>query len=435
LTSNAELHTRRQSAVPRGVSNSLAVYAERAANAELWDVEGRRYIDFASGISVLNTGHVHPKVRAAIAQQLEKLTHTCFQVTPYESYIALAESLNALAPGAGPKKTIFFTTGAEAVENAIKIARFSTRRAAVIAFSGGFHGRTLACMSLTGKVQPYKTGFGPMLPEIYHVPFPMPYHGVTVEHALQALEQLFKADVDPARVAAIIIEPVLGEGGFYAAPPELLRRLRSLCDSHGIVLIADEIQSGFGRTGRMFAIEHAGVEPDLITIAKSVAGGVPLSAVTGKAEIMDAPGPGGLGGTFAGSPLACAAGLAVLQVMREEQLLTRAHDIGRFMTSRLKGLAVRFPCLGEVRGLGAMVAVELVKNGRAEAPDADLTKALVQAAGRHGLIILSCGVYSNVIRFLAPLTISDALLKEGFRLFELALDEVAGGALKARAAV
>jgi 4-aminobutyrate aminotransferase / (S)-3-amino-2-methylpropionate transaminase / 5-aminovalerate transaminase len=434
LKSNAELHARRQLAVPRGVTNSLAVYAERACNAELWDVEGRRYIDFASGISVLNTGHVHPKVSAAIAQQLEKLTHTCFQVTPTESYVALAEALNALAPGAGPKKTIFLTTGAEAVENAIKIARFHTRRSAVIAFSGGFHGRTLACISLTGKVQPYKAGFGPMLPEIYHLPFPMPYHGVSVEDTLAALEQLFKGDVDPARVAAIIIEPVLGEGGFYAAPPELLRRLRALCDTHGIVFIADEIQCGFGRTGRMFAIEHSGVEPDLITIAKSVAGGVPLSAVTGKAEIMDAPGPGGLGGTFAGSPLACAAGLAVLEVMREEQLLKRAQEIGRFLSSRLKGLQVRFPCVGEVRNLGAMVALELVKNMRADAPDAELTKALVQAAGRRGLIILSCGIYSNVIRFLAPLTISDALLKEGCHLFEQALEEVAGGALPARAA-
>jgi 4-aminobutyrate aminotransferase/(S)-3-amino-2-methylpropionate transaminase len=273
-----------------------------------------------------------------------------------------------------------------------------------------------------------------MLPEIYHLPYPMPYHGVTVEHSLQALEHLFKADVDPARVAAIIIEPVLGEGGFYAAPPELLRRLRSVCDSHGIVLIADEIQSGFGRTGRMFAIEHAGVEPDLITIAKSVAGGVPLSAVIGRAEIMDSPGPGGLGGTFAGSPLGCAAGLAVLEVMREEKLLARAQDIGRFMSSRLKGLAVRFPCVGEVRALGAMVALELVKGGRADAPDAELTRALVQAAGRQGLIILSCGVYANVIRFLAPLTIPDALLKEGFRLFELALDEVAGAGVKVKAA-
>jgi 4-aminobutyrate aminotransferase / (S)-3-amino-2-methylpropionate transaminase / 5-aminovalerate transaminase len=434
LTSNAELHQRRQQAVPRGITNSLAVYADRAANAELWDVEGRRYIDFASGISVLNTGHVHPKVKEAIAQQLEKFTHSCFQVTPYESYIALAERLNSLAPGSAPKKTIFLTTGAEAVENAIKIARFHTRRSAVIAFSGGFHGRTLACMSLTGKVQPYKAGFGPMLPEIYHLPFPMPYHGVTVEDSLGALEQLFKADVDPARVAAIIIEPVLGEGGFYIAPADLLRRLRAVCDTHGIVLIADEIQSGFGRTGRMFAIEHSDVVPDLITVAKSVAGGVPLSAVIGKAEIMDAPDPGGLGGTFAGSPLACAAGLAVLEVMRDEQLLERSQDIGRFIHSRLKGLAVRFPCVGEVRGLGAMVAVELVKNGRADAPDPELTRALVQAAGRHGLIILSCGVYSNVIRFLAPLTIPDALLKEGFRLFETALDQVAGGTVRARAA-
>jgi 4-aminobutyrate aminotransferase / (S)-3-amino-2-methylpropionate transaminase / 5-aminovalerate transaminase len=435
LTSNAELHARRQQAVPRGVSNSLAVYAERASNAEIWDVEGRRYIDFASGISVLNTGHVHARVKQAIERQLAKFTHTCFQVTPYESYIALAEALNSLAPGPAPKKTIFLTTGAEAIENAIKIARFHTRRSAVIAFAGGFHGRTLACISLTGKVQPYKAGFGPMLPEVYHVPFPMAYHGVTVEDSLRALEQLFKADVDPARVAAIIIEPVLGEGGFYAAPPELLRRLRTLCDSHGIVLIADEIQSGFGRTGRMFAIEHAGVVPDLITIAKSVAGGVPLSAVTGKAEIMDAPGPGGLGGTFAGSPLACAAGLAVLEVMREENLLSRAQEIGRFMSSRLKGLQVRFPCVGDVRALGAMVAVELVKNSRADSPDAELTRALVQAAGRLGLVVLSCGVYSNVIRFLAPLTIPDALLKEGFSLFEQALEEVVGTQLKTRAAV
>jgi 4-aminobutyrate aminotransferase/(S)-3-amino-2-methylpropionate transaminase len=428
LTSNAELHERRKNAIPRGVTNSLAVYADRASNAELWDVEGRRYIDFASGIAVLNTGHLHPKVKEAIARQLDRFTHTCFQVTPYESYVALAEQLNEIAPGDTPKKTIFLSTGAEAVENAIKIARFHTKRSAVIAFAGGFHGRTLACISLTGKVQPYKAGFGPMLPEIYHLPFPMAYHGITVENSLEALDQLFKADVDPARVAAIIIEPVLGEGGFYAAPAELLRRLRGLCDSHGIVLIADEIQTGFGRTGRMFAIEHAGVEPDLITIAKSVAGGVPLSAVIGKAQIMDSPGPGGLGGTYAGSPLACAAGLAVLEVIREEQLLNRAQHIGHFMTSRLKGLQVRFPCVGDVRSLGAMVAIELVRNCSPDAPDADITKALVQAAGRRGLVLLSCGVYSNVIRFLAPLTISDALLKEGFHLFEQSLDEVARAA-------
>jgi 4-aminobutyrate aminotransferase/(S)-3-amino-2-methylpropionate transaminase len=425
MSTNSDLHQRRESAVPRGVTNSLAIYADRGANAELWDVEGRRFVDFASGISVLNTGHLHPKVKAALAGQLDRFVHTCFQVTPYESYIALAEQLNAVAPGETPKKTIFLSTGAEAVENAIKIARFHTRRSALIAFSGGFHGRTLACISLTGKVLPYKAGFGPMLPEIYHLPFPIPYHGVTVEHSLAALEQLFKADLDPARVAAIIIEPVLGEGGFYAAPAELLRKLRSLCDQHGIVLIIDEIQSGFARTGRMFAIEYSGVEPDLMVVAKSIAGGVPLSAVIGKAPIMDAPGPGGLGGTFAGSPLACAAGLAVLDVIRDEDLAKRALHIGHFMTSRLKGLQVRYPCIGDVRGLGAMVAMELVKNGRAELPNAELTSQLVQAAGRAGLIILGCGIYSNVIRFLAPLTISDALLKEGFNLLEQALREVA----------
>lgn len=424
MTSNAELHERRKNAIPRGVSNSLGIYADRASNAELWDVEGKRYIDFASGIAVVNTGHVHPKVKAAIAKQLDRFIHTCFQVTPYESYVALAEQLNELAPGKTPKKTIFLSTGAEAIENAIKIARFHTKRSAIIAFSGGFHGRTLACISLTGKVQPYKAGFGPMLPEVYHLPFPMAYHGIDVEQSLQALEHLFKADVDPARVAAIVIEPVLGEGGFYVAPNELLRKLRAICDQHGILLIADEIQTGFARTGRMFAIEHSGVEPDLMTIAKSVAGGVPLSAVIGKAEIMDSPAPGGLGGTYAGAPLACAAGLAVLEVIREEQLLNRAQHIGHFMNSRLKGLQVRFPAIGEVRTLGAMVAVELVKNCSAEQPDADLTKALVQAAGRRGLVLLSCGIYGNVIRFLAPLTISDALLKEGFHIFEQALDEV-----------
>jgi 4-aminobutyrate aminotransferase/(S)-3-amino-2-methylpropionate transaminase len=424
MSTNSDLHQRRQSAVPRGVTNSLAVYADRGANAELWDVEGRRFIDFASGISVLNTGHLHPKVKAALAAQLERFVHTCFQVTPYESYIALAERLNAAAPGETPKKTIFLSTGAEAVENAIKIARYHTRRSALIAFSGGFHGRTLACISLTGKVLPYKAGFGPMLPEIYHLPFPIPYHGVTVEHSLAALEQLFKADLDPARVAAIIIEPVLGEGGFYAAPAELLRKLRALCDQHGIVLIIDEIQSGFARTGRMFAIEYCGIEPDLMVVAKSIAGGVPLSAVIGKAPIMDAPAPGGLGGTFAGAPLACAAGLAVLDVIRDDDLAKRALHVGHFMTSRLKGLQVRYPCIGDVRGLGAMVAMELVKNGRADQPDAQLTSQLVQAAGRAGLIILACGIYSNVIRFLAPLTISDALLKEGFNLLEQALREV-----------
>jgi 4-aminobutyrate aminotransferase/(S)-3-amino-2-methylpropionate transaminase len=403
------------------------VYADHAQNAELWDVEGRRYIDFASGIAVLNTGHVHPRMKAALARQLEKLTHACFQVTPYEGYIALAERLNALAPGATPKKTIFLSTGAEAVENAVKIARYHTNRSAVIAFTGGFHGRTLLCIGLTGKVQPYKAGFGPMPPEVFHVPFPIAYHGITAENSFAAFENLFKADVDPARVAAIIIEPVLGEGGFYIAPPSFLQKLRQFCDQHGIVLIADEIQTGFARTGRMFAIEHAGVEPDLMTIAKSVAGGVPISAVIGKAAIMDAPPPGGLGGTFAGSPLGCAAGLATLDVIRDENLVERARVIGERMVGRLKAMQSRLPCIGEVRGLGAMVAIELVKNRDANAPDAELTKALTQAAGRKGLVLLSCGVRGNVIRFLAPLTIPEALLDEGLQIVEDCLKELTAG--------
>jgi 4-aminobutyrate aminotransferase/(S)-3-amino-2-methylpropionate transaminase len=420
------LADRHKAAVPRGISTKT-LYAARAQNAELWDVEGKRYIDFGSGISVLNTGHLHPKVKAAVAQQLEKLMHACFQITPYEGYVQLAERLNGLMPGPGPNKTIFLTTGAEAVENAIKIARFHTKRSAVIAFNAGFHGRTLAASALTGKVTPYKAGFGPMLPEVFHVPYPMTYHGVSVESSLEAIDRLFKADVDPARVAAIIIEPVLGEGGFYAAPGELLRKLRALCDQHGIVFIVDEVQSGFGRTGRMFAIEHAGVEPDLITIAKSVAGGVPLSAVIGKAAIMDAPGPGGLGGTYAGSPLGCAAGLAVLDVIRDEKLLERASQTGNFLVSRLRGLQARFPAIGDVRGLGAMVAIELVKNRRADSPDADLAKALVQAAAKRGLVILTCGMNGNVVRFLTPLTIADPLLKEGMNLFEQALGDAVEG--------
>jgi len=431
MSKNADLHKRRIAAIPRGVGNSLAVYADRAQNAELWDVEGRRYVDFASGIAVLNTGHVHPHVKAAMAAQLEKLTHGCFQVTPYESYIALAEALNKLAPGPTPKKTIFLSTGAEAVENAIKIARYATKRSGVIAFNGGFHARTLGCIALTGKVQPYKVGFGPMLPEVFHVPFPMAYHGVTPEHSFAAIENLFKADIDPQRVAAVIIEPVQGEGGFYIAPPEFMRALRALCDRHGILLIADEIQTGFARTGKTFAIEYSGVEPDLMTVAKSIAGGVPLSAVIGKAEIMDAPVVGGLGGTFAGSPLACAAGLAVLEVLQKEKLNERAVELGGKLTARLKSLQAKFPCIGEVRALGMMVAIELVKNRRAEAPDADLTKAVVQAAGRRGLILLSCGLYSNVIRILAPLTIPEAQLDEGLKLLEESIEEASSGAASA----
>src|SRR5512137_83748 len=362
MSRNQDLQGRRDAAFARGLGNQLPVYIERARNAELWDVEGNRYIDFGSGIAVLNTGHLHPRVQTAVARQLDAFSHTCLMITPYAVAVELAEQLIRLAPGPSPKKAIFVTTGAEAVENCIKIARAHTGRSGVIAFGGGFHGRTFMAMALTGKVAPYKTGFGPFPPEVYHAPFPIAYHGVSVQQSLDALEHIFKYDVEPARVAAIIVEPVMGEGGFYIAPPEFLQALRKLCDQHGIVLIADEIQTGFARTGRMFATEYAGIEPDLMTMAKSLAGGFPLAAVVGKAHIMDAPNPGGLGGTYAGSPIACAAALAVLEVIEEETLCNRATALGELMASSLRGLQREIPAIGEVRNLGAMVAMELVKH-------------------------------------------------------------------------
>jgi 4-aminobutyrate aminotransferase/(S)-3-amino-2-methylpropionate transaminase len=433
MSRNQELQGRRDAAFARGLGNQLPVYIERARNAEMWDVEGRRYIDFGSGIAVLNTGHLHPKVQAAVAKQLDAFSHTCLMVTPYESAVQLAEKLNKLAPGPTPKKAIFVTTGAEAVENTIKIARAHTGRSGVIAFGGGFHGRTFMAMALTGKVAPYKAGFGPFPAEVYHAPFPIAYHGVSVRDSLDALEHLFKYDIEPSRVAAIIIEPVMGEGGFYIAPPEFLQALRKLCDQHGIVLVVDEIQTGFARTGRMFAIEHAGIEPDLMTMAKSLAGGFPLAAVVGKAHIMDAPGPGGLGGTYAGSPIACAAALAVLDVIEEEKLCQRAGAIGTLMVDALRGAQKSLPAIGEVRNLGAMVAIELVKNGDPHAPDADLAKALVKRAAEKGVVLLSCGLYGNVIRFLAPLTAADAILREGLGLVIDALRELTQADVKAAA--
>ena len=436
MTTNAELQKLREAAVPRGVSNLLPVFTERAQNAELWDVEGKRYIDFAAGIAVLNTGHLHPLVKAAVAAQLEKFSHTCFQVTQYESYVRLADRLNKLAPGPTPKKTLFLSTGAEAVENAVKIARAYTKRSAVIAFAGAFHGRTMMTMGLTGKTAPYKLGFGPMPGEIFHVPFPCDYLGVSQAQSLAALDMLFKADVDPARVAAIIIEPVQGEGGFYQAPIEFLRELRRICDQHGIVMIADEVQTGFARTGKLFAIEHSGVEPDLITVAKSLAGGFPLSGVIGKAQIMDAPAPGGLGGTYAGSPLSCAAALAVLEVIEKEGLCARANAIGAQLKQRLNSLRGRLAanCVGDVRGLGAMIALELVRNGDVAQPDADLTRALVAKAAANGLLILSCGTRANVIRFLVPLTASDAIVGEGLDILERSIVELVGVAAEAKRA-
>lgn len=425
MATNNDLHTRRESAVPRGWGSVLPVYIDRAENAELWDVEGTRYIDFASGIAVTNTGHLHPKVRAAVADQLEHVSHTCFMVTPYEPAVTLAERLNALVPGDSPKKTLFVNSGAEAVENAVKIARYHTRRPGVIAFSGGFHGRTMFALALTGKVAPYKQGFGPFAGDVYHAPYPHAYRGVSVDDSITAIEHLFKEDIEPERVAAIIVEPVLGEGGFVPAPPELLRRLRTMCDSHGIVFIVDEIQTGFARTGRLFALEHAGVEADLMTLAKSLAGGFPLAAVTGKTEIMDAPHPGGIGGTYGGSPIACAAALAVLDVIAEEDLAARAAALGDLLTAELHRLAERFPIIGEVRGLGAMMAMELVTDQETKTPATDLAKALVQHAGRNGLVVLSCGVYGNVIRILAPLTASDGIVREGLAILEKSLTEVA----------
>jgi len=426
MSRNLDLQARRDAAFARGLGNQLPVYVERARNAELWDVDGRRYIDFGSGIAVLNTGHLHPTVQAAVAKQLEAFSHTCLMVTPYAAAVELAEALNALAPGPNPKKTIFVTTGAEAVENTIKIARAHTGRAGVIAFGGGFHGRTFMAMALTGKVAPYKAGFGPFPAEVYHAPFPIAYHGVSVQDSLAALEQVFKYDIEPARVAAIIVEPVLGEGGFYVAPPEFLRSLRAICDAHGIVLIVDEIQTGFARTGRMFAIEHAGIEPDLMTMAKSLAGGFPLAAVVGKAHIMDAPLPGGLGGTYAGSPIACAAALAVLAVIEQEQLCARATAMGTQMVAALREAQKTLPAIGEVRNLGAMVAIELVRNGDPHQPDAELTKSLVRHVAGKGLVLLSCGLYGNVIRFLAPLTASPQIVDEGLAIVVESLRELTG---------
>lgn len=433
---NEELARRRSAAVVRGVGSSTTVYTDHAKNAELWDVEGNRYIDFASGIAVLNTGHVHPKVVAAVQRQLERFSHTCFQVTPYDSYVELAEKLNALVPIGGAKKTLLVTTGAEALENAVKIARAHTKRSAVIATGGGYHGRTFMTLAMTGKVAPYKLGFGPFPAEVFHIPFPIAYHGQTVQQSLDALDKLFHEDVDASRVAAFVVEPVQGEGGFYAAPPEFLKAIRALCDQHGIVLIIDEVQTGFGRTGKMFAIEHSGVEPDIITMAKSLAGGFPLAAVVGKAAIMDAPAPGGLGGTYAGSPLSCAAALAVIEVMKEENLLAKADKCGAQLKAGLEAIRDRHgrKVIGEIRGLGAMVAMELVEDGDANKPNAALTKALVAAAAARGLILLSCGVRLNVIRFLAPLTIEESVLQEGLERLEQALVDCLSPAAALKAA-
>ena len=423
MTKNEDLLARRTMAVPRGVSTATPLFAARAENARLWDADRREYIDFAGGIAVLNTGHRHPKVMSAVRAQLDAYTHTAFQVCAYEPYIELAEKLNGRAPIADGAKTILFTTGAEAVENAVKIARAATGRSAVVSFSGAFHGRTALTMGLPGKVSPYKTGFGPSPADLFHVPFPVERYGVDVDTSLLVLDHVLRADVGPDRVAAIILEPVQGEGGFHQAPPELMRALRKLCDAHGILLIADEVQSGFGRTGKLFAMEHYDVEADLITVAKSLAGGFPLSGVIGRAEIMDAVDPGGLGGTYGGSPIGCAAALAVLDVIDGEGLLARASALGERAKAKLKEIQLRndMAPIDGIRGLGSMIAFDLVARRGALAPDGAAAKRVTTRALEEGLILLSCGVSGETIRSLYPLTIEDETFNEGLTRLSAAL--------------
>ncbi|PBC08237.1 4-aminobutyrate--2-oxoglutarate transaminase [Mesorhizobium sp. WSM3859] len=422
---NSAISERKNQSISRGVGMTTQIYADRAENSEIWDVEGHRYIDFSSGIAVVNTGHRHPKVIEAVKAQLDRFTHTCHQVVPYESYVRLAERLNGMLPGKFEKKTVFVTTGAEAVENAIKIARNATGRQAVIAFSGGFHGRTFMGMALTGKVVPYKVGFGAMPADVFHAPFPVALHGVSVADSLAALDKLFKADVDPNRVAAIIVEPVQGEGGFYEAPRDFMAALRKICDQHGILLVADEVQTGFARTGKMFAMDHHDVAPDLTTMAKSLAGGFPLSAVTGRAEIMDAPGPGGLGGTYGGSPIGVAAAHAVLDVIDEEKLCDRANALGARLKQRLESIRDDVPEIVDIRGPGFMNAVEFndVKKGL---PSAEFANAVRLKALDKGLILLTCGVYGNVIRFLSPITIQDGVMTEALDILESSIRDARG---------
>ncbi|HCP8278417.1 TPA: 4-aminobutyrate--2-oxoglutarate transaminase [Escherichia coli] len=412
---NSELNHRRQQATPRGVGVMCDYFVGKAENATLWDVEGNEVIDFAAGIAVLNTGHRHPKIVAAVEQQLQSFTHTAYQIVPYESYVSLAERINAVAPVDGPAKTAFFTTGAEAVENAVKIARAYTGRPGIITFGGGFHGRTFMTMALTGKVAPYKTGFGPFPGSVYHAVYPNDAHGISVDDALRSLDRIFKADIPADQVAAIVLEPVQGEGGVNVAPAAFMQALRELCDTHGILLVADEVQTGFARTGRLFAMQHYAVKADLITMAKSLAGGFPLSGVVGRAEVMDAPAPGGLGGTYAGNPLAVAAAHAVLDIIEEEQLCQRADQLGEHLKEVLSQARAGCPAIADVRGLGSMVAVEF-NNPQSGEPSAEYARQVQHKARENGLLLLNCGIYGNVIRFLYPLTIPDAQFSKALNI-------------------
>jgi 5-aminovalerate/4-aminobutyrate aminotransferase len=421
---NQSLMQRRIAAVPRGVGQIHPIFAERARNSMVVDVEGREFIDFAGGIAVLNTGHLHPKILKAVEEQLHKLTHTCFQVLAYEPYVELCEKINARVPGDFAKKTLLVTTGSEAVENAVKIARAATGRAGVIAFTGAYHGRTMMTLGLTGKVAPYSAGMGLMPGGIFRALYPCELHGVSVDDAIESIERIFKNDAEPRDIAAIIIEPVQGEGGFNVAPKDFMARLRALCDQHGIVLIADEVQTGAGRTGTFFAMEQMGVVADLTTFAKSVGGGFPIAGVCGRAELMDAIAPGGLGGTYAGNPLSCAAALAVMEVFEEERLVERSQVVGQKLVDGLKAIQSRHRQIAEVRGLGAMVAIELFEDAERTRPAAELTGKIVALAREKGLILLSCGTYYNVLRVLVPLTVEDEVLERGLAIIDECFDEL-----------
>ena len=428
-----ELLARRQQFVARGVASTMNVFAAKADGAIIEDVDGNRYIDFAGGIGVMNIGHTRPEVTRAIAEQAAKFTHTCFSVMMYEPYIALAERLVKLTPGEFPKKAIFFNSGAEAVENAVKIARWATGRPAIIVFDNAFHGRTLMTMTMTSKVQPYKYRFGPFAPEVYRAPYPYPYRmNMTPQEAtafcIQELERMFVGEVAPDQVAAVIIEPVQGEGGFMVAPPGFLRALKAVCEKYNMLFVADEIQSGFCRTGRMFAVEHDGVEPDLMIIAKSMGAGMPISGVVGRAEIMDAPSPGTLGGTYSGNPVACAAALAVLDLYEKEDLAARSREIGHVITQRFLKLQESFPMIGDVRGLGGMVAMELVKDRTTKEPDSHAASDTLAAAHHRGLVLIKAGMYDNVLRVLVPLCVTDEQLNRGLDIFEDAITTVAEAA-------
>ncbi len=426
MTKNDDLNARRAKAVAGGIASAAPVFTAKAKNAEIWDPDGKRYIDFAMGIAVCNTGHSHPKVVEAAKAQVENFAHTSFQVSAYEPYIELAEKVNELAP-IKDAKSVFFSTGSEAVENTVRIARIATKRPAVITFRGAFHGRTALTVTMTGKIAPYRAGMGAGAPNIYHAPFPVPHHGISVEDAKAGLATIFKTDVEPHDVAAIVIEPVQGEGGFYQAPVEFMQYLRDICDEHGIMMVCDEVQTGFARTGKMFATEYAGIEPDMMSIAKAMGSGYPISGVVGKASVMDKVAPGGLGGTYGGNPIACAASLATIKVIEEEGLVERSNKIGARMVERIKEMRDRndTAAIGDVRGLGAMVAFEMVLEKGTHKPDADTTAKVIATAREKGLILLSCGYWANTVRLLVPLTVPDAHLEEALDIIEATLIDVA----------